>query len=94
MGGDKGGHNQSTHAASLHMLQTEAVHLKDVVGCHHAEQQEENHAHPSHPLAKVHHPPSCGERGIVRGGQRERGCIKLGKFVGQENAGGCFRPLS
>lgn len=42
---------------SLHVLQTEGVNLKDVVHHHDTEQQVESHAHPSHPLTEVHHPP-------------------------------------
>ncbi len=48
--------------ASLHVLQTEAVNLKDVIHRHDAEQQVDSHAHPSHPLTEVHHPPYWKER--------------------------------
>lgn len=46
--------------ASLHMLQTEALNLKNIIHHHDTEQQVESHAHPSHPLTEVHHPPYCG----------------------------------
>lgn len=48
--------------ASLHMLQTDGVHLKDVVHRPDAEEEVESHAHPSHPLTEVHHPPYCREK--------------------------------
>lgn len=45
----------------LHVLQTEAVNLKDVIHRSDAEEQVESHTHPSHPLTEVHHPPYCRE---------------------------------
>lgn len=58
--GDGEGRGRWAEPTSLDPLQTERVHLKDVVHRHDAEQQVESHAHPSHPLTEVHHPPYCG----------------------------------
>lgn len=60
VGGNGGGQHQ--RAVALHALQTD--HLKHQVGGHDAEQQEESHAHPAHPLAEVHHPPYCRGRNV------------------------------
>lgn len=58
---DGRGRSRGADSAFLHMLQTQAVHLKGVIHPHDAEQQVESHAHPSHPLTEVHHPPYCGQ---------------------------------
>lgn len=58
---DGEGRGRGIGPASLHVLQTEAVHLKDVIHHDDAEQQVESHAHPTNPLTEVHHPPYCGE---------------------------------
>lgn len=55
--GDSRGRGRQADPASLHTLQTECVHLKDVVHRHDTEQKVERHAHPTHPLTEVHHPP-------------------------------------
>lgn len=62
---DDEGQSRRAGCILLHMLQTDAVNLKDVIHCQDTEQQVESHAHPSHPLTEVHHPPYCRKKTII-----------------------------
>lgn len=62
---DGEGRSRGAGLASLHVLQTNAVNLKDIIHRHDTEQQVESHAHPSHPLTEVHHPPYCREKQTI-----------------------------
>lgn len=62
---DGEGQSRGAGLASLHVLQTNAVNLKDIIHRHDTEQQVESHAHPSHPLTEVHHPPYCREKQTI-----------------------------
>lgn len=59
---DGEGWSRGAVSTSLHVLHANAVNLKDIIHRHDTEQQVESHAHPSHPLTEVHHPPYCREK--------------------------------